>query len=207
MAATDYAVRINSKEGALEVTGPDKDWVDAKLQQLTAVFSDYKGEPTGDDTGAGRTAPTARKGPKKARPAQAAAPEAATTVKKKRATSARSQVNTELRDELTAEVKQELKQYIADRRKAWDGAQSAQAAIIATFLHDRLGVPGVDQDDVYTVYTTMGERSPGNIRSQLTNARQRARYFEGLSDGKMILSHAGENFARFDALDAEDDDS
>jgi hypothetical protein len=107
--------------------------------------------------------------------------------------------------------KQKLKDYIAARRKKWDGSQSAQAAIIATFVHDELGFPGVDQHDLYTVYTVMGERSPANIRSQLTNARQRARYFSGLSNGKMVLSHAGENFARFDSLDTagdvSDDDS
>lgn len=57
----------------------------------------------------------------------------------------------------------------------------------------------------YTVYTGMGERAPSNIRSQLTNARQRARYFSGIQDGKMILSHAGENFGRHDSVTTDDD--
>lgn len=66
---------------------------------------------------------------------------------------------------------------------------------------------GVDTNDLYTVYGAMGERSPNNIRSQLVNARQRARYFSGVVDGKAMLSNAGENFARYDSLDGSDGES
>ena len=110
------------------------------------------------------------------------------------------EINPELRDRLTTELRGQLKDYIGARREAWNRSQPAQAAIIAAFLQDELNLPGVDQHDLYTVYTVMGERSPGNLRSQLTNARQRSRFFSGATGGKLMLSHAGENFARFDSL-------
>jgi hypothetical protein len=204
VAAMEFAVRINTKEGALEVIGPDKEWVDAKLEQLSPVFSGYQRQ-IDEDEGAAKprtsTGKAARKKPAQAVSTSAEAPEdGAATAKRRRGAGGRSEINPELREQLTTEVKQKLRGYIDARRGQWDGSQSAQAAIIATFLHDELGMRGVDQHDLYTVYSAMGERVPRNIRSQLTNARQRARYFEGISGGKMVLSHAGENFVRFDSL-------
>jgi hypothetical protein len=204
VATTDYAVKINRKEGALEVTGPDKDWVDAKVEQLAKVLSDYGSETPGSE-GRGRS-PAARKRTRKDGRAEATQNGADSAPRRGRGKGGRSEIDEDLRGKLTTDVKKQLEGYIAARRKKWGASQSAQAAIIATFLHDELGLAGVDEHDLYTVYTVMGERSPGNIRSQLTNARQRAHYFSGLSGGKMVLSHAGENFARFDSLDGADDD-
>jgi hypothetical protein len=203
--APDYAVRINRREGVLEITGPEKEWVDAKIEQLTSVIAEFQPEPAFRDGARGKS----RSAQMKAR-ADGAADKAhggGEAPVRRRGSGGRSEINDDLRDSLSAEVKEKLKDYIGARRKSWDGSQSAQAAIVATFLHDELGFAGVDQHDLYTVYTVMGERSPGNIRSQLTNARQRARYFSGLSNGKMVLSHAGENFARFDSLDGASDAS
>jgi hypothetical protein len=196
--APDYTVRINRHDGVLEVTGPEKEWVDEKIEQLTSVLSDFQLKPAVGGGARRKPRSTPRKG--RAEDAVDKAQDGTETPIRRRGSGGRSDINEDLRDSFSTEVKQKLKNYIGARRKAWDGSQSAQAAIIATFLHDELGFPGVDQHDLYTVYTVMGERSPGNIRSQLTNARQRARYFSGLSNGKMILSHAGENFARFDSL-------
>lgn len=204
-AASEYSIRIHLIDGTLEISGPDKEWVDSKIEQLRdTVLSGYK--RVENDFQAPRK--TARRGPaKKNTPATPSGrpPIDRVSVKRSRGSGSRSSMNEELQRLMTADIKSDLQQYVAARRKAWDGSQSAQAAIIATFLRDKLGIAGVDQNDLYTVYTVMGERTPGNIRSQLTNARQRARYFAGLQDGKMVLSHAGENFGRLDSVSTDDD--
>lgn len=207
MAASDYTVKISLRDGLLEVIGPDREWVDAKIEQLQPVLAGAA--PTEDAPPDTKTAP--KRAAKRTRTAKREAPTepgaaAPTAPRRARSTGGRSEMNAELRDLLTPDVKREFKQYIDERRKKWDASQNAQAAIIATFLHDKLGVAGVDQHDLYTAYTVMGERSPANIRSQLTNARQRARYFSVYSEGKAVLSHAGENFARFDSVDGADGD-
>jgi hypothetical protein len=208
MAATEYAVRINSKEGALEIVGPEKDWVDAKLEQLSSVFEDYSAEASEEGSSKG-PAPKPRKPPgrKKAAPAAAAADASDKPAPRRARTGSRAEVNDELAVQLSAEVKKDLGEYVAARQKAWNASQPAQAAIIATFLYDRVNWPGVDRDDLYTVYNAMGWKSPRNMRSQLVNARQRDRYFGSISNGKAMLSHHGENFGRHDSIDDEDADS
>lgn len=200
-ATIQYAVRINARDGALEVTGPDKDWVDAKIEQLRSVVSAFS--PSADSGEAGRKSARKRRPAEKGRDDPGTGDTNAAPPRRTKSSGGKSQVNEALKDRLTPEVRKAFNAYVTERRKAWDGSQSAQAAIIATFLSDELGTSGIDQSDLYTVYTVMGERSPANIRSQLTNARQRARYFSGLVDGKMVLSHAGENYARFDSKNAE----
>jgi hypothetical protein len=203
-APSDFAVEVNIQDGTLKVSGPDKDWVDSKIDQLQdTVLAGYK--PVEEEPEQKREPPKRRATKKPAAPAADGTGERPAPKRGRTASSSRSSINEELQALMTSDVKSELQQYVSARRKAWDGSQSAQAVIIATFLHDKLGIDGVDQHDLYTVYTAMGERTPGNIRSQLTNARQRARYFAGLQDGKMVLSHAGENFARIDSLAANDD--
>lgn len=199
---SDYTVRMNLRDGALEISGPDKDWVDSKIDQLsdTVLACHERTENEPQEPRKQRRRRTA----KKTATAPSNGPAADRTATKRSRSSGRSSINEQLQARMTAEVKSDLQQYVAARRKAWDESQSAQAAIIATFLHDELGVEGVDQHDLYTVYTVMGERTPANIRSQLTNARQRARYFAGIQDGKMVLSHAGENFARLDSVSRND---
>lgn len=199
--ASEFVVRINVKEQTLDVAGPDKDWVDAKIEQFSRLVSDaVESRPQVPATGVVPSSPS-RRARARARTARAA-DQASPTPRRPRGAGGRSAINEDLKGRFTADVRGEFKAYITDRSRAWADSQPAQAAIIATFLQDSLSMSGVDQHDLYTVYTVMGERSPGNIRSQLTNARQRSRYFSGLSDGKMVLSHAGENYARFDSLDS-----
>lgn len=204
MAESDYTIRINVRDALLEIMGPDREWVDAKLDQLKPMLA----SPAPSETlsgGTGQKRPVRRKKtPSPEAPAETVGTMTPPT-RKARPSSGRSEVNTGLRDLLTPEVRREFKSYIDARRKSWDKSLSAQAAIIATYLHDELNHDGVDQHDLYTIYTVMGERIPKNIRSQLTNARQRAHYFSGLRDGKMVLSHAGENYARHDSVVSDDE--
>ena len=198
-----YELKINRREGVLEVAGPDKEWVDARVEQLTSLLEPT---PAADDNGAGRSSSGGQSGSGPVREAQQRGPgakEAKSSVQRPRK-HGRPTVNEELRGQLKGDTARELQQYIEDRRAAWASSKTAQAAIIAGFLHDHLGMDGIDMHDLYTVYSVLGER-PGNTRSQLVNARQRTSYFGGVVDGKAPLSIAGENFAKFDSKDGGDD--
>jgi hypothetical protein len=210
VAAAEYTVRINRRDGVLEVIGPEKEWVDAKVEQLSRVFADYAPRPDDGEGDARIISTTSKRATVRRKKTSAVAPTrddtSETTTPRRQRRTGRAEVNRDLASQLTTELKGRLSAYVAARSKAWKN-QSAQAAIIATFLHDELEWVGVDQDDLYTVYSGMGWVIPKNIQSQLTNARQRARYFGGSSDGKLILSHAGENFARHESLGGEGRDS
>ncbi len=193
----EYGVKINRREGALEIVGPDKEWVDAKVEQLSSFLS----QPVlaADDGNAGRTGTDSGR-PQKLQQRKSAKDGAKTNVERPRKRG-RPTINEELRGQLKGDIAKELQQYIAHRQSAWDSSKTAQAAIIAGFLHEQLDIEGVDMHDLYTVYSVLGER-PGNTRSQLINARQRTSYFGGMVNGKAPLSIAGENFAKFDSLDS-----
>jgi hypothetical protein len=210
--ADDYSVKINAREGALEVTAPDRDWVDGKLDQLSPVYT----SPLVDDEHASRqtdaeSEPAAKDPARSARGTRSSAggqAEANGSSKTRRArsrSSGRPQVNPDLEEKLTTDVKESLRSYIDQRRRVFDKSQPAQAAIIATFLQDALGWEGINEDDLVTVYRAMGERPPKNLTSQLVNARQRAKYFSGVRDGRSELSFAGDRFARHDALDTPEE--
>lgn len=120
-------------------------------------------DPRSSESPAGEPGP--KRGVKRTRTAgpDAAAKKVGAThpaTRKVRSSSGRSEVNADLRDLLTPEVRREFKTYIDARRKSWDKSLSAQAAIVATYLHDELGHDGIDQHDPYTIYTVMGERIP-----------------------------------------------
>jgi hypothetical protein len=195
----EYGVKINRREGALEIVGPDKEWVDAKVEQLSSYLSQPVPVASDDDGDAGRT--SAGSGTAQGVQQRKSAKDGAKKNVERPRKRGRPTINEELRGQLKGDTAKELQQYIADRRAAWDSSKTAQAAIIAGFLHEHLDIEGVDMHDLYTVYSVLGER-PGNTRSQLVNARQRTSYFGGMVDGKVPLSIAGDNFAKFDSLDS-----
>jgi hypothetical protein len=178
-----YSVKINRQEGALEVTG-DKDWVSSKLNELKEIYSEYVPQPKAESSG--DILPTqSKKSPKR------------------QAGTARAQKNSELEAKLTKELKEKLAAYVSERQVSFDHSLPSQAAIIARFLQEELGWAGVDQHDMYTVYATMGWRSPGNPAAQLNNALSRNHYFSSITEGKYVLSHAGENYASHDSLNIQ----
>ena len=52
------------------------------------------------------------------------------------------------------------------------------------------------------VYAVMGWPAASNVRAQLNNAKDRNGYFGGWANGKVQLTHKGENFGRHDAKGA-----
>lgn len=187
---TEYVVRINRKDGSLEVSADDKNWVDQKLNQLDYVYKDV---PTPDEIASIVHATPIHVAPtrtaSKSKPA------------KKSSSAKRPEMNTELNKLLSRDVTQQLNKYIDERKKAF-GAKTSQTIIIAIFLEDQLSWKGVDKHDLYTVYRQLGIPA-GNLDATLRNATARNGYFSHVEEGKYIPSAAGETFARFDSRDVE----
>jgi hypothetical protein len=197
--ACEYSIKINRRDGALEITGPEQSWVDAKLQELQTVYMDplpdaEDGAESSTPSNTGKRAqrrPTKKAAPPVGGSESAPKPKAAT-----RRRSGRPKRNPDLEAVLTREAKEGLQEYIHERQAAWDKKQTNQAVIIATYLHDELDWTGVDENDLYTVYRALGLDGPTNFRSVLQNAYNRDKFFSGMEEGKYSLSLPGENFAR-----------
>lgn len=178
-----YSVKINRQEGSLEITG-DKDWVSSKLSELKEIYTEYT--PQESKTKSSDTFTTVK-------------PRKNGVVKRKPAGSSRAKKNTELENKMVTDVKEKLVNYVKERQVAFDSSLPSQAAIIARFLQEEIKWEGVDQHDMYTVYSVMGWKSPGNPNAQLNNALSRNHYFSGITDGKYVLSLKGENYANHDS--------
>jgi hypothetical protein len=188
MPGDTYSVKVNRQEGAVEINGPDKVWVAEQLARLAVVF---ESAPTpAQQSGGGKPAAGANGGGGgEQKPAQA---------RRRASASSKATRVPELEQKLTKEVRAKLDTYKREREGKWTKL-STQAAVIATFLQDELEMETVSPDDMYTVYSAMGWRSPGNPRKQLDNARARDGYFLGWTSGRLALSHTGENFGRHGA--------
>lgn len=183
--ADSYSIKINRQEGSLEITG-DKEWVSSQLKELKEVYSEYVVSQPNIVGKAVEAIPIEPKKPRK--------------TSKRQSGTVRAQKNPELETKLTKELKEKLANYVSGRQASFDRSLPSQAAIIARFLQEELKWPGIDQHDIYTVYTLMGWRSPGNPNAQLNNALSRNHYFSSITEGKYILSHTGENYASYDSL-------
>jgi hypothetical protein len=188
-----FSVRINRREGIVEIDGPDKDWITEQLDRLEVVYK----EPPGAATTTTTASAPASDGVKTA--TKPASTEATTTRTRRsgRSSTSRASRKPELEQALTTDVKTALQEYIDERAAGWK-SKTGQAAIIATFLMDNVGWEGwIDQDDLYTVYSVMGiTDAPSNFRSQISNARQRNGHFGAWQDGRAQLTHGGERFGR-----------
>jgi hypothetical protein len=189
MDNSNYSVKINQTEGIIEISGSDKDWIAAQLDKFAPTLSQPGQKQSGERRSAERTSEMTEA------PAADASPTTAKPPRRKPASTDRAQRKPELEAKLTSDVKKALQKYVDARAGHWKSKQN-QIAIIATFLLDELGWDRIDEDDLYTIYVTMGWPSPGKPRSTMDNARHRMGYFGPWSDGELQLSHKGENFGR-----------
>lgn len=187
----DFNIKINQREGLLEISGPDQAWVDRKLDQLKDVLVSSAVEASAKRVSASKAG-----GSKQPSPSTAKKGAQKSGGRKGR----RPQRNPELESQLKGDVVGALQKYIADRKTAWSQKQTNQIVIIATFLHDNLEWPGVNEDDLYTVYRVLGEDGPTNFRSALRNAYNRDKFFAGIRDGRYELAVRGEQFGRSGSL-------
>jgi hypothetical protein len=193
--AADFSVRINRKDGVVEIEGSDKEWIAQQLDRLAVVYETLPPnapQPSHDPVASSGSGSPA--GAAKAPPAKPQAPSRSRKAGGRGAN--RASRNPELEKSLTSELRAALQAFVDERIASWK-SQPNQAGIIATFLMDNVNTEGwINEDDLYTVYSVMGWPSPSNFRSQIDNARARNGYFGVWTDGRVQLTHAGEQFGR-----------
>lgn len=194
----DFSIRINRREGSLEIEGPDKDWITKQLDRLSVV---YESPPPTEPSSTGTKIPASGATEKAATKSGGGSNPPSRTRRSGGRGAHRASMKPELDQALTPELRSALEDYKEERMTAWKSNPN-QAAIIATFLMDNVDWGGwIDEDDLYTVYSVMGWTgdAPSNYRSQINNARQRNGYFGRWAEGRVQLTHAGERFGRADS--------
>jgi hypothetical protein len=202
MPAEHYTVKINRREGMVEITGNDKDWIAKQIEALRVVYQPQPDQHADVDP---PTIPTSDEGEgfvtgggsEPIRGGEASKP---ATRPRKKGGGYRGTRNPDLVAKLTADVQQKLATYQDERKSHWNEATD-QAAIVAKFLKDECQMDGVTADDIYTVFDVLGWRGP-NPRNALQNARYRKGYFSN-QGGKYTLTLTGERFAQHDAKVAD----
>src|SRR5438270_10227278 len=98
----EYVVRLNRRDGSLEISGPDKEWIDAKLKELAVVIESSLPPATeAEQPGGGSGSSSDKAGPKPPKP--------------RRATSrsgGRVQTNPEVEKAMTAEARKGLDAWV-----------------------------------------------------------------------------------------------
>ena len=187
---SDFIIRINRREGSLEISGEDKTWVDGKLIQLEYVYKEVPVSATPPVATLAVNPVSATPTPK-----SSSAKNAESKIARKASSAKCPEINNELKDKLSGEVLAKLNTFITERDKAYGSSLPAQAIIIAIFLEDELGWNGIDKHDLFTVYRQLGTAS-GNTDAQLRNAYARNHYFSNIEAGKYMPSASGDTFAR-----------
>jgi hypothetical protein len=195
-----YSVKINRRDGALEITGPDKTWIAQQLERLAVVYEEEpvggalaQGSVSNDDGGATRETSSKPKPDK----TTTAAGAARMPRRRGKGSGSRGKRNDELAQKLTAEIRASLEAYVDERRSNFSDGPS-QMAIIAAFLQTELGWDAVTPNDLYTIYDVMGWPGP-HPKAALDNAKARKNYFTSAGPGRYRLSHTGERFGRHEA--------
>lgn len=202
-----YSVKINRRDGIVEITGPDKDWIAEQLERLAVVYGETPpDEGHAGGSGAGAQEDETGTGGKSTRAKPRTDDDEATPRRRARGSGgSRGKRNDELAGKLTPEVRSALDVFVEERRPNFTDGPN-QAAILAAFLQTELSWSTVAPDDLYTIYDMMGW--PGPVpKSALDNAKTRKNYFTSAGRGKYQLSHTGERFGRHEAKNPSEDKS
>jgi hypothetical protein len=197
----EFSVRINRRDGIVEVDGSDKAWVAQQVQSLAVVYE----APLPDHVRvASPAAEPATLEQTQQTTTSAVASQRTTTPRRRsssRSSTNRASRNPALEEALTPELRTALQAFVDERSGAW-AAKTNQAPVIATFLMDNVNWGGwIDDSDLYTVYSIMGWPAPTNFRSQLNNGRSRNGYWGNWVEGRVQLTHAGEQYGRHGSKD------
>jgi hypothetical protein len=186
MADDNFSVKINRRDGIVEITGSDKVWIAEQLDRLAVVFSSQPEDERMDepDFEGDKPSDRERKTPKPPRKRRAAA----------RATPKSS--NSEVAAKFTKDAAAKFQKYWDARNEEATKSQPDVAAVIATFILDELGIDAIEANDLIIVHRQMGWAPPGNPSGVIDNAIQRRGYFSGVRDGKTSLTPQGEHFGR-----------
>lgn len=183
-----YSVKLNRSEGSVEISGPDKEWLESKLAGLLSVLD----TPTSSSSSPSRDKST---GPKSADASAAAKP-------KQSASRRGGSVATDgqFAERFTNEVAERLEAYMGERPAA--KAAQEQVAAITGFLFDELDIPDVGESELNTIYTKMGWPLPA-LSDALRNATERKQYFTRAARGRFQLTRTGLNYARHESKAGE----
>jgi hypothetical protein len=197
MAEENYTVKINRRDGVLEIAGPDKDWIAEQLDRLAVVYDWTQDSPADPPPASDAAAGSEDAGVIDVQEVTPAKP-----APKRRAKSGGSRPTRvpELAEKLTPEVRNSINKYVEERRSNFSDAMR-EATILATFLKVELGQVTLQPNDLYTIYDVMGWKS-SHPRNALENAKNKKKWFSLTSRGVYELSHAGEQWGRHEAKDA-----
>ena len=184
MPDVPYTVKFNRAEGAIEVAGPERAWVEEQVAALVSRLETMPAQPSP------RTRAASKKGTDPKPPA---------AVKQRRSTRSSSNagaaMDEDLAARLTEEVTDRLDAYM-NERPAVRSAQE-QAPVLAAFLGEELEMEDVSAAELSTVYKVMGWKIPG-VDKALRNGMDRKQYFTR-TNGRYRLTRHGLNYARVDS--------
>lgn len=164
-----YTIKRTAHNQGFEVSGPEKEWVEAQAEVLAQQFevSDSVLQPSPGSHSA------------------------STHHENKMNTTSQNGMQLKLSTDTIAQ----LVEYVGERQIAFDKAVTNQAVIIAKFLKDKLSTTQIDQHDLAYIYKQVGMWSVVNHRKQIDNAADKKKYFTR-NGGKFELNYAGEKFAQ-----------
>lgn len=177
-----FSISFNSGALSFEVSGSDRDWVDSKFQKLEELMGQAAGGAENSQSKLARANVEEQESTKVAR------------VNRKKQTKDRSVVDPSLKGAFNEALIDQLNAFINDRSKAFSKGATKQAAILAVFLKDTLGMELVGPADLEFIYRKIGWGTINHV-SQLNNARVRDRFFTQ-NQGKLELTHSGLKFGR-----------
>lgn len=190
MADESYSVKINRRDGIIEITGPDKDWIAEQLDKLAPV---YTRELQGGDEPVAPPAATVQGAENQ--PSGEGAKEPTRKSRARRSTP-RAVGPSEVEKALTRDVLTKLHTYMGERDESKIKSQPDRAAVITTFVQDEMKIDSIGSADLLAVYRAMGWSPPKNPSGVIKNAIDRRGYFSGWRDGKVYLTPTGEHFGR-----------
>jgi hypothetical protein len=196
MPDESYSVRVNRRDGIVEIAGPDKDWVADQLERLSAIYAELPPDDRKQQDGSADE--TNQAGTSKKKSPSVAKPRA-------RRSGPKVPKGSELDEKLTKPVRAKLHSYQGERQPGWR-SHPDQAAIIASFLADEVDVHEIGPADLVAVYRAMGWPPPRDPTGTIKNAIGRKGYFSGRRGGKVELTPTGEHFGRHASKEGAEDE-
>lgn len=173
-----YTIKFDNGTSSFEITAPSQGWVDERFSDLKDLLTPL----------------AARKAPSTKSVGAIKQSTLATSRVRKKSTAKVAELNPVLNDSFNDELVGKINSFIEERSRAFGKGTTKQAAILAVFLKDSLGIELVAPADFEFMYRKMGWDTI-NHAAQLNNARNRDKFFTQ-SQGKLELTHNGLKFGR-----------
>lgn len=170
-----YSIKFSNGDQGFEVQGPDQAWVAGKASEMQALL---EATPVRSSNAEEKQKRSTRKS------------SSLKSTGKKNGDTAVSPLTEKWSDELPAQITA----FVTERQTAFDSGATKQAAILAVFLKDNLGIESITAEDMEMIYRQLGWKTINHV-GQLNNAYQRNKYFS-VKDGSYTLTYAGLQYGR-----------